>query len=259
VAPSLVRRGQLGEAWRQVHALQPERALVGTMRAFVAQGILPLLPDSVWRAEEWARNPNGRARYPWLAYFPLNPEFAKAQHVAERMRVNSRVTRSRIRADTRRLRYDALARQDGGAYLSGYRAMYGVDMRTPPADVRIAEFCLALPEEQYLWNGTSRRLIRRAMVDRLPPVVVENRKRGLQAADWFDRLRGARAQVASELVRIEQSALASRVVDTKHMRQMFEKMPSGETADFAAIAPYRFVFEPGLMVGRFLCWFESGA
>ena len=36
-----------------------------------------------------------------------------------------------------------------GGINGAYSAMYGVDIRDPTADARIAEFCLSLPEEQY--------------------------------------------------------------------------------------------------------------
>ena len=121
--------------------------------------------------------------------------------------------------------------------------MYGVDMRSPTADVRLTEFCLALPEDQYMRNGQPRSLIRRAMVGQLPPLVLENRRRGLQAADWFERLLGARAQVGAELARMERSELARRVLDLDRLRQLHERLPTnaGEapSADRGTSGPCR--------------------
>ena len=50
-----------------------------------------------------------------------------------------------------------------------YSALYGVDIRDPTGDARIAQFCLSLPEGQCSRQGVSRSLIRRAMADRLRP------------------------------------------------------------------------------------------
>lgn len=61
---------------------------------------------------------------------------------------------------------------------------WDIDLRDPTADSRIAEYCLAIPLEQFLWNGQSRRLVRRSMADRLPPKILLARARGRQAADW---------------------------------------------------------------------------
>ena len=136
--------------------------------------------------------------------------------------------------------------------------MCGVDIRQPLADARLVEFCLALPEDQYLRDGEARRLIRRAMAPHLPPVVLANSQRGLQAADWFERLAGARAQVDATLTRLENSDLAQRMLNLPWLRQRLEDMPASTENRFSAIVEYRTTFEPGLMVGRFLCWFEEG-
>ena len=153
-----------------------------------------------------------------LGASPINPVFAAAQHATELAHDSNDALRLRPRANTRPLRYDALATQDFGAYVSGYRAMFGIDMRSPTADVRLAEFCLALPEDQFWRDGESRRLVRRAMAGRLPPAVLENNRRGMQAADWFERLLAARAQVAAELARIERSEAAQSVLDLPRLR-----------------------------------------
>ena len=142
--------------------------------------------------------------------------------------------------------------------------MYGVDARAPPADVRLAEFCLALPEDQCLWDGVSRRLIRRAMSAQLPEMVLTNRRRGLQAADWYARLYGVRDEVAQELARLERSDLARRYLDLGRMRRLLEHMPAAPTAWMAPadngtlLRDYYRVLQYGIMVGRFLCWFEAG-
>jgi asparagine synthase (glutamine-hydrolysing) len=123
--------------------------------------------------------------------------------------------------------------------------------------VRLAEFCLALPEDQYLRQGEPRSLIRRAMKSYLPLSVLTNHQRGLQAADWWERLIGAHERVEAELSYIEQCNLARQVLNLKLMRTMLEKMQSVQTNDGAALWDYQFIFQWGLMIGRFLCWFET--
>ena len=68
------------------------------------------------------------------------------------------------------------------------RAGFGIDIRTPAFDRRVVEFCIGIPEDQYLRKGCDRWLIRRAMKGRLPDVVLYKRKYGVQAADWYPRL-----------------------------------------------------------------------
>jgi asparagine synthase (glutamine-hydrolysing) len=256
--PGLLRTGRWGQAARELRAVAAMRGIRPALRGLVGQGIMPLLPDAAWLAINRLRSLGQDGAPPWQAMTALHPAFLAAQGVPDPADDRSLALRARPTADTRRLRYTALAEQDFGAYLSAYRAMYGVDMRSPTADVRLAEFCLALPEEQYLRGGEARSLIRRAMTGALPPVVLANRKRGMQAADWFERLVGARALVGAELDRLERSELAQRVLDLKRMRRLYERLPTGDTAADPVNYEYRGVLESGLMVGRFLCWFEAG-
>lgn len=258
VLSGLIRAGQWGPAFEQARANARGRSPFSILRE-LGKGVLPLLPNPLWLAVNWLRHPAWPTSQPWVAYVAVHPDFARAQHLAERSREKSYATQFRPKADTRQIRYETLLNLDGGAYLSAYRAMFGLDMRTPPADVRLAEFCLRLPEDQYLRNGEARRLIRRAMTGQLPAAVLANHRRGLQAADWYERLIGARVQVAETLTQLEHSDLARRILDLKRLRRMFEEMPPlDQVKNFTEIGPYRLVFEPGLMLGRFLCWFEAG-
>lgn len=66
---------------------------------------------------------------------------------------------------------------------------YHVYMRDPSRDKRVIEFCLSLPIEQFVRNGTERYLLRMAMNGILPDKIrLLEDKRGLQAADWIQRM-----------------------------------------------------------------------
>ena len=256
---SLLGAGQWNEAARQVQGMARTRGWPRAGRALIGQGVLPLLPDAWWLGLNRLRHPRQDAGQALLAASPINPAFAAAHGAPDLAHERSNAVRARLRANTRPLRYEALATQDSGAYLSAYRAMVGVDMRSPTADVRLAEFCLALPEDQFWRDGESRRLIRRAMAGRLPPAVLDNNQRGMQAADWFERLVAARTQVDAELARLERSAKAQRVLDLPLLRALYDRLPAnaaGATGDFV---PYIYVLQGGLMLGAFLRWFEEGA
>ncbi|MEZ4635083.1 MAG: hypothetical protein R2856_08945, partial [Caldilineaceae bacterium] len=80
---------------------------------------------------------------------------------------------------------------------------------------------------------------------------------GLQAADWYERLMGARAEIDATLTRIEQNELAQRVLDLQRMRHLFERMPTVIENGEDYIAYLRFL-QGGLMIGAFLDWFERG-
>lgn len=164
----------------------------------------------------------------------------------------------RVWPDSRAYRYALFLNADIRSDIErGYEALYQVQERDPTADLRLVEFCLSIPEEQYFRDGISRRLIRDAMRERLPHEVLSNPLRGLQAADWFERLADARPRLADELARFERSPLVRSVLDLERLRRLLDRVPNpGSDAD-VIWRTYRGTFESGMMTGRFLVWFES--
>jgi asparagine synthase (glutamine-hydrolysing) len=255
----LLKAGKLVQALAQANLIARRGGARSTLSALIGQGLVPFLPSPLWRALAWLRgDPSAFASHPWRRWSPINPEFAAAHRVEERARDWGHDFVFRPAPDCREQLYKALMRQDLGIFSTPYRAMYGVDSRTPPADIRIAEFCLALPEEQFLYQGETRSLIRRAMAGRLPPEVLSNKKRGQQAADGFERLSGLRATLPAQLDRLEQCDLARRALDLARLRGMVGRWPWDGSENREIPFQFQIVLERGLMVGRFLRWFETG-
>jgi asparagine synthase (glutamine-hydrolysing) len=179
-----------------------------------------LIPQLPWRVQlAIARRRNGddpliAAESWWSTFSPINPEFARAQRVAARSRARGCDHWVRRRVDSPERRLARLMHvQRLICVNSAFQALHGTDIRDPTADTRIAEFCLSLPEDQYRRGGVSRWLIRRAMADRLPTEILAGRRRGIDTADWFERLSGARDQVFEALRLLEQSETAAAVLD----------------------------------------------
>jgi asparagine synthase (glutamine-hydrolysing) len=131
----------------------------------------------------------------------------------------------RARPDTRASRYERFLTADIRCDIErGYEALYQVQERDPTADLRLVEFCLSIPEEQYSRDGVSRRLVREAMRERLPREVLSNPLRGLQAADWFERLVAARPRLEEELAGFERSPLVRNALDLERLRGLHNNM-----------------------------------
>lgn len=244
-------------AAQQLGVFASTHGFAPALRTATSQGLLPLLPAGVSQLQRRLRHSHEDVGASLLARSPINPALAAEYRLAELASAEAAYMPLRSLADLRRTRLGALADQDFGAYLSAFRAMYGVDMRSPTADVRLAEFCLALPEEQYFRDGMARSFVRRAMAGRLPPNVLANRKRGLQASDWFERLVSARALVAAILADLERSDLAQHVLDLKRMRRLFDELPSYKDESLSDFVALHHVLQGGLMAGSFLRWFEQ--
>jgi asparagine synthase (glutamine-hydrolysing) len=257
---SLAGSGRWVTAWRETRAQIPDSrasAAVDLLRT-VLKAWLPL-PARIAIARLRHRDDPLLADDWWAPVSPIHPEFARAQHVAERSRdrdCDYWLRRGFGTPAARRFRLMELQRDTG--LNAGYSALFGMDIRDPTADTRIAEFCLSVPEDQYRRAGVSRWLIRRAMADRLPAEILASRRHGIQSADWFERLLAARIQVFEELRVLEQSETARTVLDLPRMRRIADRMDHPPADRMEQRHDYALVLERGLMMGRFVRWFEDG-
>ena len=259
---SLVSKGHSRRAWLEARAQAPDGGMRSAARIFARGGLVSRLPahtqlaitrrhydDPLLSRQDW-----------WSPLSPINPEFAREQRVAERSRARDcdRWLLRRVDTPAARLRH----LMDDVHHISGingaYSALYGVDVRDPTGDARIAQFCLSLPEGQCSRQGVSRSLIRRAMADRLPAEIVTGTRHGIDTADWFERLSGERAAVHEELRLLDRSETARAVLDLPRLRGLADSLGSPPADAYQRLLDYRHVLERGLMAGRFIRWFEDG-
>ena len=100
-----------------------------------------------------------------------------------------------------------------GDWHAAEKAVTGVEVRDPTADIDVISYCFGVPPEQYLVEGIDRSLIRRAMWGLLPEQVLTNRLSGLQAADWYEKLDGQRGELARQIA--ELSTIAAGAADDR--------------------------------------------
>ena len=259
---SLVAKGHSRQAWLEARAQAPDGGLKSTARIFARGGLVARLPAHVQLAitSRHYDDPLLSRGDWWSPLSPINPEFARDQRVAERSRARDCDRWLLRRVDTPAARVRHL--MDDVHHISGingaYSALYGVDIRDPTADARIAQFCLSLPESQCSRQGVSRSLIRRAMADRLPAKIVTGSRHGIDTADWFERLSGEGATVHEELRLLDRSETARAVLDLPRLRGLADSLGSPPADAYQRLLDYRHVLERGLMAGRFLRWFEDG-
>jgi asparagine synthase (glutamine-hydrolysing) len=91
------------------------------------------------------------------------------------------------------LPHDLLAKVDGASMA------HSLEARVPFLDHRVVEWASSLPDEQRIRGGITKRVLRRAYRDSLPPEVVQRPKRGfdLPLADW---IRGPLREQAQDLM-----------------------------------------------------------
>jgi asparagine synthase (glutamine-hydrolysing) len=149
------------------------------------------------------------------------------------------------------MRLWALQRIDPGVQFKGNLARWQIDHRDPTADVRLLEFCFAVPTEQFLREGTPRALARRALEDRLPKQVLEESRRGLQAADWHEDLTAARDRIVDELDRLAACPATAAVLDLPRLRRLTENWPSSGWERYDVSVAYQ-TLAGAISAGHFL-------
>ncbi|MEN8221061.1 MAG: asparagine synthase-related protein [Pseudomonadota bacterium] len=230
---------------------------ISPLAVFKGDVLRPFLPNALWA---WHSRRKEGAEFPWAKHSAINPDFAKAMAVDERARELGFDHHYRPLTDGRKWRIrwgtGSGAMHYGRDLSNGWRHHFGIEMRDPTADIRILEFCLAIPENQYLRKGKDRYLIRRAMDGVLPPEVLWKTKRGEQLPDWYERLIAVRGEIAAEIDRLENLDLARRCLDLPRMRHLVENWPQN-WHDPKIVREYRLLLQRGIMVGRFIRWFEA--
>lgn len=252
--PQLLREGRWGRLWKEARAASRVRGDISVIRSLI-WGLRPAIPAPVWLALLRLRHPWDRHRNAtgWLDLSPIGKELFFERRAA--------VCGSGYHSVAGpELRYNSLERCDWASEVyRGYRALYGVDFRDPTDDLRVVEFCLSIPEEQFLRDGTDRWLVRRALSSRVPQEIIDNRRRGIQSADWQHRLISTRAEVLEELDLLERCAPAKYAVDLKGIRRIIMGLPENA----AQSGPKNFKLGKkvsiGLIVARFLRWVDSGS
>ncbi len=213
----------------------------------------PLVPE---RLSNWA----DRRRHPtriaaWQDHAAIRPDFAAAMAVDARAQKVGHDFLYRMRQDER-LR--GLAQIDYvGDWHAAEKAVTGVEVRDPTADLDVISYCFGVPPEQYLAEGIDRSLIRRAMWGLLPDMVLTNRLSGLQAADWYEKLETQRGELARQIAELRESPLVRRVIDLVRLERAIKNWPTGGWHTAEVFQEYNLALTRGVAGGRFLRWFES--
>jgi asparagine synthase (glutamine-hydrolysing) len=238
--PELFRQGRLIRWWRESRAIVARRGL--RWRGVVARTFSPWVPSEIWSRIERVANGECPDVFEFSAIHPERLAKLEIRHHRRRLGGDSPFQR----------RLDFLCSVDFGNFNKGILGGWQIDRRDPTADLRLIEFCLAVPMDQFQRDGVTRALARLALSDRLPRAVLEERKRGIQAADWHERLTAVRDRVAAELVRFSACPEAAQALDLERLRTLLENWPSGGWERDRLIVIYRGGLLRAVTIGHLL-------
>jgi len=132
-----------------------------------------------------------------------------------------------------------------------------IEVRDPYCDRELVEFALSVPETLFRRDGVARWLARQVFADRLPAEILNETRRGEQAPNWFESLNARKAAIEGEAERIEASPLATRLIDTRRLRQLIARWPRDAREAQARETDYRYALDRAVHAGRFIRWVEG--
>lgn len=188
----------------------------------------------------------------------INPSFAQKTRVYERLiEFGMDITGGNIatnRLDTyRRLHYEQpYYWNKNGTATTKLSLRYGLWDRDPTNDLRVIQFCLAIPEEQYVKGGIERAFIRRATRGLLPDKVrMNHRTRGIQGADVVHRMKGNWQMFIRELENLIADPVMNDVLNIEVLKNAISKIKGEPRPEFVTSNEFK-ILTRSLILNRFV-------
>ncbi|PFA59435.1 asparagine synthetase B [Bacillus sp. AFS054943] len=190
--------------------------------------------------------------------FPIiiNPEFAKKMNVFDRLKeqdVDITGTSISTAYDMKREQFEKPYYWSiNGTYETKLSLRYALWDRDPTNDLRIIQFCLSVPEEQYVQNGLDRSLIRRATKNFLPDKVrLNQRVRGVQGADGVYRMAPFWNEFIEEVQELSVDPIISEFLNVEVIKKAISKICKEPRSEYAFDLDFRILMR-SLIFYRFI-------
>jgi asparagine synthase (glutamine-hydrolysing) len=245
--------------WRQLRlalANFPSRDRSRLWR-FVAQSLLPLLPNRLWRSARRFAFPRDRSLLDLMQ--PFSREYRRASGADRRLRDSGLVFERYQPWNARHARRLLLQNDDGEAaeIYQAFEQMYGVPQRDPLAYRPLVEYCWSLPTTMFLRDGQMRWLAKRMAQGIMPEEQRSNRLNGRWDADWHLRIGRRRKELLAELNRLEDDERFAGMIDIPRLRDALEDWPKQTEIDPQQYSGREYALPRGLLTARFVKYVEG--
>ena len=205
------------------------------------------------------RKLTGKGPPEFFDYCAINRDFLRARGREGEVLAYGGDLRRLSGGDSRMLRLGALARSSiRGDFARTSRRLYGIDTRDPTIDRRLFELCLTIPEEQFLHRGVHRSVARRALRGIIPDALVDEYRKGLQAADWAHGFEAALSGLKVEVARLRESRGSTKWIDLDRVQRMLDAWPGADAAGRLMTTEYTTAVSRAIATGRFIRKIEGG-
>ncbi|MFY9259496.1 MAG: asparagine synthase-related protein [Gallionella sp.] len=246
--PNLLARGEV-HGWVQ-EAIATRHVAGWSWKRIVFNSIEPFLPDAMWQViDQWRGQP-----YSFARYSAIHPQFAQQMAIWQRAQLAGHDLNFRGFSDSRAVRCNVLhSMAEVGDNRMATLAKTGIELRDPTADLRFLEFCLAIPEAQFMRKGQNRFLLKRAYGQMLPQAILECKTKGFQGADWKAQVIASQAEIRTVLARCVASPLASRAIDLEGLNRLIEAYVTNQKSSLFN----RTKLLQGISAGQFILHVEN--
>ncbi|MCA1197292.1 hypothetical protein K9B35_04880 [Sphingomonas sp. R647] len=247
-----------GGNWlRLARELRAQSASRPFARALWSRALLPLLPDAIYR--RWVGRRSGAVLRPFESWCPLRAEYAERMQVQERAIAMGHENAFRSPRSTRGIRARMIgnAMTEAGDIRQAMELIHGMPMRDPTAYRPLVEFCIGIPDDQYLRGGKSRWLARRMLRDRVPAMVLNEKRRGMQAADLPLRLGRDHEALVAELDALACDSELGDRMDLPRLKQALQGWSPGQGGDRFGVGTIELTLPRAIATARFIRFVEG--
>jgi asparagine synthase (glutamine-hydrolysing) len=246
-----------GEWSKLLREFKATRGRFAQLRSFTSQTIMPSLPKNLWITIQRLRH--GPLQDPYTSWCPLNPTYAAEMRVEERGREMGFDSHYQPFRSTRAWRVAVLSNavREFGDIMQGFELIHGIPSRDPTAYRPLVEFCLGIPDDQYVRNGQRRWLARRMLKGKVPDMVLDEKRKGLQSADWHLRMGRQLGSIKEEVDRLAQDPSMAHRLNLSSLKKSLDEWPSETPLNTSLSMRLLLAVSRGLTTARFIHYIEG--